>query len=206
MGQEAICKIRIGKKTIEGKVLLESEELIVRSPDLRLKIPFKLVTGIEADGGWLLVQYASDRASFELGAQAARWAEKIRHPKSRIDKLGVKPDARVGLAGVEDQEFIRELRARTGIAPNKPPAKDSDAIFLAGLSVGKDKKDLDQLRALEKFLKPDGAIWVVYPKGVKPITEMDVIVAGKNSRLVDVKVASFSPTHTALNLVPRARR
>ena len=127
MGQEAICKIRIGKKTIEGKVLLESEELIVRSPDLRLKIPFKLVTGIEADGGWLLVQYASDRASFELGAQAARWAEKIRNPKSRIDKLGVKPDARVGLAGVEDQEFVRELRARTGVAPNKPPATDSDA-------------------------------------------------------------------------------
>jgi len=31
MGQEAICKIRIGKKTIEGKVLLESEELIVRA-------------------------------------------------------------------------------------------------------------------------------------------------------------------------------
>jgi len=203
MGQEAICKIRIGKKTIEGKVLLESEELIVRSTDLRLKIPFKLVTGIEADGGWLLVQYAGDRASFELGAQAARWAEKIRHPKSRIDKLGIKPDDKVGLAGLEDQEFIRELRARTGIAPNKPPAKDSDAIFFGA----NERSDLDQLRALEKFLKRDGAIWVVYPKGVKPITEMDVIVAGKNSRLVDVKVASFSPTHTALKLViPRARR
>src|SRR6266446_2921117 len=125
MGQEAICKIRIGKKTIEGKVLLESEELIVRSTDLKLKIPFKLVTGIEADGGWLLVQYAGDRASFELG----------------------------GLAGLEDQDFIRELRARTGIAPNKPPAKDSDAIFFGA----NERSDLDQLRALEKFLKRDGA-------------------------------------------------
>ena len=203
MGQEAICKIRIGKKTVEGKVLLESEELIVRGADLRLKIPFKLMTGIEADGGWLRVQYADDRAAFELGAQAAKWADKIRHPKSRIDRLGVKPDDRVGLAGVEDQEFIRELRARTGLAPNQPPVKDSDAIFFAA----KARNDLDQLRALEKFLKPDGAIWVVYPKGVKPITEMDVIVAGKNSRLVDVKVASFSSTRTALKLViPRARR
>ncbi len=203
MGQEAICKIRIGRKTAEGKVLLESEELIVRGADLRLKIPFKLMTGIEADGGWLRVQYADDTAAFELGAQAAKWADKIRHPKSRIDKLGVKPNARVGVAGVEDQEFIRELRARTGLAPNKPPVKDSDVIFLAAST----RNDLDQLRALEKFLKPDGAIWVVYPKGVKPITEMDVIVAGKNSRLVDVKVASFSSTHTALKLViPRARR
>src|SRR5438552_7495719 len=122
MGQEAICKIRIGRKTVEGRVLLESEELIVRGSDLKLKIPFKLVTSIEAEGGWLRVQYSGDRAAFELGAQAARWAEKIRNPKSRIDKLGVKPDARVGLAGVEDQEFVRELRARTGVAPNKPPA------------------------------------------------------------------------------------
>ena len=203
MGQEAICKIRIGRKTVEGKVLLESEELIVRGSDLKLKIPFKLMTGIEADGGWLRVRYADDAAAFELGAQAAKWAEKIRNPKSRIDKLGIKPDARVGLAGLDDTEFIRELRARSGVPPNNPPAKDSDAIFFAA----NERSDLDKLHALQKFLKPDGAIWVVYPKGVQPITEMDVIVAGKNSRLVDIKVASFSPTHTALKLViPRARR
>jgi len=203
MGQEVICKIRIGKKTVEGRVLLESEELIVRSPDLRFKIPFKLMTAVESEGGWLRVRYADDGASFERGAKAAKWAEKIRHPKSRIDKLGIKPDSRVGLAGLEDQEFIRELRAHTGVAPNNPPAKDSDAIFLAA----NERSDLDQLRALEKFLKPAGALWVVYPKGVKPITEMDVIISGRNSRLVDVKVARFSTTHTALKLViPRARR
>jgi len=69
----------------------------------------------------LLVQYAGDRASFELGAQAARWAEKIRHPKSRIDKLGIKPDDKVGLAASKTRISSRELRARTGIAPTSRP-------------------------------------------------------------------------------------
>jgi hypothetical protein len=42
---------------------------------------------------------------------------------------------------------------------------------------------------------------VVYPKGQKHITEAGVFAAGKQAGLVDVKVASFSATHTALKFV-----
>jgi hypothetical protein len=56
-------------------------------------------------------------------------------------------------------------------------------------------------------LKPAGAIWVIYPKGVKDITQAEVMAASKNACLVDVKVASFSPTHTALKLmIPVSKR
>ncbi len=43
--------------------------------------------------------------------------------------------------------------------------------------------------------------WIVYPKGVKSITEAEVMKAGKAAGLVDTKVASFSSTHTALKMV-----
>ena len=32
-------------------------------------------------------------ATFELGPKAERWAERIRNPKSLLDKLGVKPES-----------------------------------------------------------------------------------------------------------------
>ena len=45
------------------------------------------------------------------------------------------------------------------------------------------------------------ALWLIYPKGQKSLTESDVRTAGLNSKLTDIKVASFSPTHTALKFV-----
>jgi len=42
---------------------------------------------------------------------------------------------------------------------------------------------------------------VIYPKGMKQITEVDVISAGRATGLKDVKVVGFSATHTALKFV-----
>jgi hypothetical protein len=51
------------------------------------------------------------------------------------------------------------------------------------------------------------ALWIIYPKGQKQITEADVRSAGLASGLTDTKVTSFSPTHTALKFVlPKAKR
>lgn len=197
MGLEAICKIRVGRKVVEGKALLESQELIFRSEDLRLKIPFRQMTAIEANGGWLRLTYSDDTAAFELGAQAAKWAEKIRNPKSLIDKLGVKAGMRVSVLAIPDDGFRRDVAKRTDDVAENRVAKDSDLIFLGAERVGA----LDKLRELSRSMKPNGAIWVVYPKGQKHITESGVFAAGKRAGLVDVKVASFSPTHTALKFV-----
>jgi hypothetical protein len=60
---------------------------------------------------------------------------------------------------------------------------------------------LDRLSRLRLAIKPDGAIWVVRPKGRQAITESDVRAAGKRADLVDVKVVSFSDTHTAEKFV-----
>ena len=56
-------------------------------------------------------------------------------------------------------------------------------------------------------MKGPAALWIVYPKGQKAITENDVIAAGRKAGLKDVKVVAFSPTHTALKFViPLAQR
>jgi hypothetical protein len=73
----------------------------------------------------------------------------------------------------------------------------ADLIFLAA----EGKSRLSQVRKLSRMLKHEGALWIVYPRGVDRITEMDVIKAGRDADLKDVKVASFSLTHTALKFV-----
>ena len=48
----------------------------------------------------------------------------------------------------------------------------------------------------------NGAIWVVSRKGpTRTISDVDVIDAAKDARLVDNKVVAFSATHTAIRLV-----
>jgi len=197
MGQELNCKLRLGKKTGLGKVLLESQELIVRADALRLKIPFREMRSVEAADGWLRVDFAGSAAAFELGPQAVKWADKIKNPKSLLDKLGVKPGSRVSLAGVFEEKFLADLRARTDSVVTDTLAPDSDLIFLSADS----DRDLGRLPALRKSIQPAGAVWVVYPKGQKHITESGVFAAGKKAGLVDVKVASYSSTHTALKFV-----
>jgi hypothetical protein len=121
-----------------------------------------------------------------------------------LDKLGVKPGARVSLVGMRDQLFVAELAMRTGDVHAGPSSENSDLIFV----YVQDRADLDQaLAGLEASLKRDGAIWVIRPKGTPHIKETDVIEAGKRAGLVDNKIASLSDELSAMRLViPVARR
>jgi hypothetical protein len=56
-------------------------------------------------------------------------------------------------------------------------------------------------RMIAGKVKGRAALWVVYPKGQKSITEADVIGAGRKAGLKDVKVVGFSATLTALKFV-----
>lgn len=50
MGREALCTMRIGRRTLHGKALLERHELIFRG-DGRIVIPIKDVKSAKADAG-----------------------------------------------------------------------------------------------------------------------------------------------------------
>ena len=127
----------------------------------------------------------------------------MRYPRPLLDKLGVKPDARVAVVGVDDAGFLRRLESRTGDISRRA-RKDSDLIFLGVRSL----RDLDRLAALGETIRRSGAIWVVRIKGDGAVVkESEVMAAAKRAGLVDIKVVSFSETHSALKLViPAARR
>lgn len=202
MGKEAACTVRFGRESSPGKARLETRTLEFRGA-FDLDVPLDAIASAEAEGGALHVRWPGGEAAFELGRDAEKWALAIRHPKGRLDKLGIKPDLRVAVLGLADEAFLRELGTRTADVSVGRARKDTDVIFLgAG-----ERAALEKLAGLERYLKRNGAIWVVRPKGRKEITERDVMESGKAAGLVDVKVVAFSDTHTAEKLViPVARR
>jgi hypothetical protein len=199
MGNEAICAASWGRQKGRGKALLETSELIFRSQDeaLRLKIPFSTIKSAKAVDGELRLEIPEGLAVFALGANAAKWCEKILHPKTRLEKLGIKPNANVSLLGEFEDDFLTELRSTTKKVTNGKVAAGSECIFFSATVV----KVLAQLTKLAKSINGATALWIVYPKGQKAITENDVLAAGRKAGLKDVKVVGFSPTHTALKFV-----
>lgn len=196
MGNEANCKVRFGNQESVGKALLETSEVLFRG-DFRLKIPFSTIQSAKTVHGELRLQTAEGLATFQLGPSAEKWLDKILHPKSRIEKIGVKPGAKVSLIGKLDSEFLREVGDLTKSITKGKAAADSEHIFFAADS----KKDFSALSRIAKAMSGAAALWIVYPKGQKHITENDVLAAGRKSGLKDVKVVGFSATLTALKFV-----
>jgi len=120
-----------------------------------------------------------------------------------LDKLGVKPDMRVAVIGLEDAGFMSELRGRTEDVALGRPRRDTAMVVLAV----ERPAQLGRLATLERAIARNGAIWVVWPKGGKTLTENTIRDAALARGLVDIKVAAFSDTLSALKLViPVARR
>ena len=147
---------------------------------------------------------AGGKAQFEIGTAADKWADKIRNPRTLIDKLGVKPGMRVAVIDVDDAEFRAQLAARTNDITEGRPKAGTDVIVFGAESIAA----LARLERLRAALKPNGAIWVVHRKGRDAsLRDVDVFAAAKRAGLVDNKTARFSESHTALRLVvPRDRR
>jgi hypothetical protein len=124
MGAEAVCNVRYAGQICEGKALLETSELLFRSPEFRLRIPFRDITSLADSDGELTVSFGAENAVFELGNNAAKWAEKIRNPRGLMDKLS--PGASVAVLGdgclIPEQPLAK--RTRCGMASgSRPPSR-----------------------------------------------------------------------------------
>lgn len=205
MGQERKTTLRIAKRRIEGEALLETAEIIFRPIDgsKRLKFAFAdIAKSVKAVDGELRFHTEDGPAVLELGPAAEKWADKILHPKSRVEKLGVKSGMRVSVLGTFTEEFLTELGEATKNVSSDKVGGGSELIFLAAEMA----KDLSGVAKAAKSLKGAAGLWVVYPKGRKEITEVGVIEAGRKAGLKDVKVVGFSPTHTGLKFVVPAEK
>ena len=203
MGHEAVVTARFQGATATGKARLETGILHFRSGDLRLAIPFNQVSKVGARGGTLRVAFPGGTATFALGDAAAKWADKILHPPSRLQKIGVKPEWRVAAIGVDAAAFLAEVEGAVAHLAVGRVVTGADAIFFGATK----EAELARLEKLKASLAPNGALWIIRPKGRPEISERATMAAGKAAGLVDVKVVAFSPTRTAEKFViPVARR
>jgi len=200
MGAEVACFAEHGKERGEGKAQLETSEIVFRG-SFKLKIPLAEVKAALAQGESLVVRWGKDEARFELGAaRAAKWAEKILHPPTRIDKAGVKSGMRVLLVDVTDKALAKEARD-AGASITK--GDDADVVFWQVDEPARLKDVAKRANALPK----ESALWIVTPRGVPALADTVVMEAAKKAGLVDTKVMRFNDTHTALKWVwPKARR
>ncbi|HEX9162958.1 MAG TPA: hypothetical protein VF980_14730 [Thermoanaerobaculia bacterium] len=199
MGNEAKCLVELDGKTAEAKAVLETEELVVRTP-FKVTVRFAEMSSVDADDERLHVKWGSHALSLAIGRDARKWAEKIRNPKPLADKLGIKAGQKISIVGKLEAKFIEELQQR-GADVAMRLRRGSDIVFLAIDA----REDADRMVGIKEFLAPAGAIWVVRPKGTDAISDIDVIAAARRSGLVDVKVARFSASHTAEKFVIPAR-
>lgn len=103
------------------------------------------------------------------------------------------------LVDVPDPAFAAEL-AEAGVKVVSPRAHRPDLIFLGVAS----PLDLDNIARYRSRMPPNGALWLIRPKGKDtPVTEGEAMRAGLHAGLVDVKVVSFSETHSGLKYVFR---
>jgi hypothetical protein len=122
--------------------------------------------------------------------------------KPLLDKLGVKPGLRVAVVGIDDGSFVKQLRERTSEVVLGKPRRVCDIVFLGAST----KKDLELLRQAKGWIEPNGAVWVIRPKGPgSPLKDTDLIQAGLDAGLVDNKIASFSDTQAAMRFVFRLK-
>lgn len=196
MGRESPCRAKINGKWTEGKALLETTEIIFRG-EPKLKIALASLTSVVARDGRLNLKWADQSATIELGEQV------ILHPKTTTDKLGIKTGLTILALNMPADTTMSDAHKAAADFSDDKLLHNSDLIFIGATTAS----DLRGIQKLIPCLVSNGALWIIYPKGRKDITEVQVLSAGRAAGLYDVKVVSYSATHTALKFVrPRDKR
>ncbi|HYR49276.1 MAG TPA: hypothetical protein VES90_03750 [Candidatus Eisenbacteria bacterium] len=108
----------------------------------------------------------------------------------------------MAIVDLDDPGFASLLRSRTSDIVRGRPRKPVDLVFMGANEL----PDLKRLKDVKSWIEPNGAIWVVRPKGGRSaLRDTDLIAAGLAAGLVDNKIASFSDTQGAMRFVFRLR-
>lgn len=209
MGYETKCRVKVvdaaGTREADvAAVLLETDDLIVRG-EARVKVPRTSIESVTSRAGVVTVRSPTATVSLTLGAEAAaKWKTKLEEaPKLLIDKLDVKPTAKVWLWDVDDATLRKQVKARAAEAVEGASASKCDVVFV---DVASDA-ELPRIDRAAKAIVDRGAIWVVHPKGKSGVADVAIFAHAKSIGLTYTKVARISETHSAEKLVwPRASR
>jgi hypothetical protein len=124
--------------------------------------------------------------------------------RTLFQKLGVVAEASVAVVGRHEDAFTSGLNARLAKAASRSLRTRYDLIFVRVDA----PRDLSRVARAAAHLKPNGALWILHPKGrgAAP-TDAEVRSTGIAAGLVDNKISAYSDSHTATRFViPLARR
>ena len=118
-------------------------------------------------------------------------------PKPLLQKLGAKPELKMAALAFQDRSWTGDLPFDSSL--------QADVLYDLILVHIEEALGLRRIQGLKPVLADRGALWVVYPRGVKQITQAQVMFAGNAKGWTDVKVCRFSETETALKFVRRLK-
>jgi hypothetical protein len=194
MGREANCECTFEGTTAKVKVLLESDELIVRG-DIRMSIPFKSLQRVRVEAESLCFNFERHPVLLRLGATVAEsWAKKIKSPPpSLAQKLGITDKTVLRTIGpIEDRVLLSALSSSGALIRVERP----DLILSC---VDTPESLAATLQTAKTQLARSIPIWLVYRKGPgHPLNESGIRTTLRARGLMDTKVASVSPELTAL--------
>jgi hypothetical protein len=200
MGREAICECTHGDTTAKVKVLLESEELILRG-SIRMRAPLRELQDVRVEDECLCFNLDKQHSiQLRLGAAVAEsWAKKIKSPPpSLADKLGITGKVVRTIGPVSDRALYSAICSAAQVRAENPD------FILA--QVDTPQSLAATLRAAKSQLARSIPIWLVYRKGPgHPINEAGIRTILRAQGLMDTKVASVSEHLTALRFnIPKS--
>jgi hypothetical protein len=198
MGREANCLCSWAEESGPCKVQLETHELIVRGT-IRRRVPLEELKDISVLGDQLRFRAGQDHVVLKLGPELAlSWAKKMSTPPPTLaSKLGITSSSRVRQCGALLPPELQVALAQAASVDSNDPT-----LILAGVY---SSADLSIVLARHSCTPGNPPLWVIYPKGPgHAINESEIRAALRAAGLIDTKVASVSPTHTALKFIRRA--
>jgi hypothetical protein len=119
---------------------------------------------------------------------------------SRLDTLGIQPGSQATVLGLVDPGFVAELQTRCADVATTRVTHTTDTVFVMIESAA----GLRRLTPVVRAMRPDTAIWAIWPKGQPHVGEDAVRAAALALGLVDIRMIAFDERLSALKLVVRA--
>lgn len=197
MGLEAKCNAVINGEEYLGKLHVDSKEISFSCRGLKWNYAVGPTVAAKVTDGKLVIGGKANSAVFELGENAKAWLDKVRHPPSRIKKLGVKSGQKCFLKGKFESEFLGELE-EAGASVLKG-VKSADLAFV----IVENASELPSVRRLIETLDTGKSIWIIWPKGVASIKDTQVIETCQVFGMGPGKSCAFDDRLTAMRFTKK---
>lgn len=168
-------------------------------PDRPSIVPYSEMTEVWHYATFVHVRTPELEARFDVGdrRRAKRFARMIEDAPSPLEALGARAGDHVAVLGLPDGWVFRLLGRRriTGMTslPQEPAR-----LLIVGVA---GRLSLPGLSLLMPYLRPDGALWVVYPRDDEVVRTEEVVAAGRGTGLTDVLELHVAPGRSALKFV-----